>query len=383
MSRHVKLFTPGPGDVDEDVLSAMAQPVMRHYGPDWMEIHHEMLSLLRLFYRTGETIFIAPGPASALLDMAIGSLVPAGQKIIVGSNGFFGERLVDISRGYGAEVIPFTALTDQPLDPQKLRQLMRENPDAQVVAFVHHETSTTVMNPLKELAAAAREAGRVVVADTVSSMGGVEIACDDWGVDVCVTGPNKCFEAVPGVSFISVGQRAWELVDAYPSGSAHGWFLDLRTWRKYEQEWGSWHPSPVTLPSNCILAVLTSLRKIAARGLPAHFARYKRASQAVRAGLQNVGFEMFVEDDSASTIVTGVKARPEFEISELVKYLTEEHNMAIGGGLGSLAGKIFRVGHLGKAAEDEYLLDFLNAMEAFLKIRGLEPPPGAILAGLK
>ncbi|MHC1783859.1 MAG: alanine--glyoxylate aminotransferase family protein [Anaerolineaceae bacterium] len=380
MTRHVKLFTPGPGDVDEDVLSAMSQPVIRHYGPEWMEFYRELQSLLRLFYQTSETLFIVPGPASALMDMAVGSLVPAGQKIIVGSNGFFGDRILDIARGYNAEIIPFTSNADQPLNPERLRQLMRENPDAKVVAFVHHETSTTVLNPLKELAAAAREAGRIVVVDTVSSMGGVEIACDDWGIDVCVTGPNKCFEAVPGVGFISVSQRAWDLVDANPAGG-HGWFLDLRTWRKYDEMWGDWHPSPVTLPVNCVLAVLTSLRKISARGLPAHFDRYTQASRAVRTGLQNVGFEMFVDDEFASPVVTGVKARPEFEISELVKYLAEERSMAIGGGLGALAGKIFRVGHLGKAAERPYLLDFLFAVDEFLRLRGLEPPAGAILSG--
>lgn len=383
MTRHVKLFTPGPGDVDEDVLFGMAQPVIRHYGPEWMEIYHETLSLLRLFFQTKNNLFIVPGPASALLDMAIGSLVPTGQKVIIGSNGFFGERLNDIARGYGAEIVPFTSPLGQPLDANVLRQLIRENPTAQVVTLVHHETSTTVLNPLKQLAAVTLEAGKVLVVDTVSSLGGVEIDVDNWGIDVCVTGPNKCLEAVPGVGFISVSQRAWDLIDNQPTACGHGWYLDLRVWRKYEKEWGTWHPSPVTLPSNNILAVLTSMRKIAARGLPAHFARYVTASQIVRRSLQNLGFEMFVDENFAAPIVTGVKARPEFEVSDFMKWLEVERGIAIGGGLGALNGKIFRVGHLGKAAERPYLLDFLFAVEEFLRIKGIDVPVGASLLGLK
>ncbi len=382
MPQHQKLFTPGPGDVDEDVLAALSTPVLRHYGPGWMEIYNETLSLLRRFFQTQNDIFIVPGPASALMDMAIGSLVGTGEKVILGCNGFFGERLNEIGRGYGAEIVPFTAPLGQPLDPQALRRLLAENPEVQVVALVHHETSTTVLNPLRELAAVVREAGKVLVVDAVSSLAGVEICADEWGLDVCVTSPNKCLEAVPGIGFISVSPRAWELVDRQPA-QGHGWYLSLKTWRKYVQEWGAWHPSPVTLPVNNVLAVLTSLRKIAKSGPEAHIAKYARVSRMVRKGLENLGFEMFVPEAYASPIATAVKARPEFEIAELTKWLAEERNIAIGGGLGELSGKIFRVGHLGKAAEREYLLDFLVAMEEFLRYKGINVPVGASLVGLE
>ncbi len=209
MPKHTKLFTPGPGDVNEETLLALGAPVIRHYGPEWMEIYTETVSLLRQFFNTRNDLFIVPGPASALLDMAIGSLVETGQKVIIGSNGFFGERLNDIANGYGAEIVPFTAPLGKPLDPELLRRLLRENPEAEVVALVHHETGTTVLNPLRELAAVAREAGKVIVADTVSSLGGLDLRVDDWGIDVCVTAANKCLEAVPGIGFISISPRAW------------------------------------------------------------------------------------------------------------------------------------------------------------------------------
>lgn len=381
MVQHIKLFTPGPGDVDEEVLHAMAHPVLRHYGPEWMEIFNETLMLLRQIFKTKNDLFIVPGPASALLDMAIGSLVATGEKMIIGWNGFFGDRLNDIAAGYGITIVPFTAPLGKPLEPDLLRKLLRENPEAKVVALVHHETGTTVLNPLRELAGVAREAGKVIIVDTVASLGGVEVAVDDWGIDVCVTAANKCLEALPGIGFISVSPHAWELVDSH-SDVGHGWYLNLKTWRKYAQEWGVWHPAPVTLPVNNILAVKASMHKIMQRGLPAHFARYTHASQVVRSGLENLGFEMFVSEAYASPVVTGVKARPEFEVSEFSKWLVDRRGLAIGGGLGELAGKIFRVGHLGKAAEREYLVDFLFSVEEFLRDNGFKVAVGASLVGM-
>ncbi len=379
MPKHIKLFTPGPGDVDEEVLEMLSQPVMRHFGPQYMEIYNEVLSTLRLIFKTRNEMFLIPGPASALMDMAIGSLVGSGESIIACSNGFFGDRIFDIAQGYGIRSIPFRAPLGKPLDPEALSELLKQHPEADVVAMVHHETGTTVLNPLRELAAVVKAAGKVLVVDTVSSMGGVEMDVDGWGIDVCVTAANKCLESVPGIAFVSVSEQAWELANRQPL-EGHGWYLNLRTWRKYATEWGSWHPSPVTTPVHNVLAVRTSMRKIMARGLPAHFNRYARASQVVRSGLRGLGFEMYVPDAYAAPIVTGVKARPEFDIADLSKWLLEERSMAIGGAFGELSGKIFRIGHLGKAAEQAYLDDLLFAMHDYLDTKGIRNA-APVLAG--
>jgi alanine-glyoxylate transaminase/serine-glyoxylate transaminase/serine-pyruvate transaminase len=381
MIRHLKLFTPGPGDVDEDVLASLATPVIRHYGPEWLEIYHETQDLLRQVFKTKNEIYFVPGPASSLLDMAVGSLLSSGEKIIVGENGFFGERLAHIAQDYGLQVIFLKAPLGQPLNPEALQALLRQHPDAKVVALVHHETGTTVMNPLQQLATMAHQAGRAVVVDAVSSLGGADVRTDEWGIDICVTTPNKCLEAVPGIGFISVSPRAWQLVDSHAQTN-HGWYLNLKTWRKYATEWGAWHPTPVTLPSNIILAVRTSLLKIVEMGLEAHFEKYRWASNAVRQGLRNMGYDMFVKDEYASPIVTGVCRRPEFELNEMSRWLVEKHEIAVGGGLGELSDKMFRVGHLGKAATREYLIDFLFAMEEFLRYKGIPIPIGTGLSGL-
>jgi len=327
-------------------------------------------------------LFVVRVAGNVVNDMAIGSLLETGEKIIVGENGFFGNRLGLIARGYGLEVITLGAPAGKPLDPDDLRKLLDAHPDAKVLALVHHETGTTVMNPLRELALMTSETGRSVVVDAVSSLGGTDVRVDEWGIDVCVTTPNKCLEALPGIGFITVSPRAWKLVDSHAQTN-HGWFLNLKTWREYATEWGSWHPTPVTLPTNIILALRTSLQKIIHMGLEAHFEKYRLASRTVRHGLRNIGYEMFVDDSWASPIVTGVCKHQAFEVRELSNWLVEQRDIAIGGGLLELTGKIFRVGHLGKANTREYLVDFLFAMEEFLRYKGNPIPLGSSLSGLK
>jgi aspartate aminotransferase-like enzyme len=168
-------------------------------------------------------------------------------------------------------------------------------------------------------------------------------------------------------------------VDRHPHKN-HGWYLNLATWRQYAQEWGSWHPSPVTLPSSNVLAVRASMRRIVQGGLEAHFAKYQHASRTVRGELGKMGLEMFVPDEYASPIVTAVRVRPEFEVAELSQWLDQERQIAIGGAFGPLAGKIFRVGHLGKAAGQDYLEDFLSSMEEFLRMKDVPSPSSAVAA---
>ena len=381
LGKRFKLFIPGPCEVDEKVLGAMAQPTPKHYGPEWLEVHHEVLGLLKQVFQTQNDLFMMPGAGSAALDMALGSLLAPGDTVIVGNNGFFGERLGTIASACGLKVVPFTAPQGQPLDPVGLRQILAQEPKARAVAVVHHETSTTVLNPLRELAKVTHEAGLLIIVDGIASLGGVNLPVDEWNIDVCVTVANKCLECPPGLAFISVSPMAWEWVD-WNESQTHGWYLNLRTWREYAIKWADWHPFPTTMPTNNVLGLRVGLRLILDRGLETHFARYSRAAQAVRQGLAAVGFDMLVAEPFASPIATAVMTQPEFEVSELIEYLAQTHSIHVSGGIGLLRGKIFRVGHMGKAATPLYLMEFLFAVETFLRQKGLECPVGASLAGL-
>ena len=381
LRKRFKLFIPGPCEVDEEVLEAMGRPTPRHYGPEWLEVYHQVLDLLKQVFQTQNDLFIVPGSGTAALDMAFGSMLATGETVIVGDNGFFGERLRSIAAAYGLRAVPFTAPQAHPLDPDDLRRLLAQEPDARAVAVVHHETATTVLNPVEELAQVTHQAGLPIIVDAISSLGGVALPVDEWAIDTCVTVANKCLECPPGLGLVSVSPKAWEWVDRN-EGQPHGWYLNLRTWRKYAIEWGNWHPTPVTMPTNNILGLQASLRRILDGGLEAHLARYRGAARAVRQGLTALGFEMLVEEPFASPIATAVKARPEFRVDELIKYLAQTYGILISGGIGPLRGKIFRVGHMGKATTPPYLMEFLFAVETFLRQRGLACPVGASLAGL-
>ncbi len=376
-----KLFIPGPCEVDETVLAAMAQPTPRHYGPEWIEVHQELLGLLKQVFQTQNDLFMVPGAGSAVLEMGLNSLLAPGDTVIIGNNGFFGERLGDLATACGLRPVFITAPLGQPLNPADLRRTLAQEPEARAVAIVHHETSTTVLNPLQEMAQVTHAAGLPILVDGIASLGGVNLPVDEWGIDICVTVANKCLECPPGLAFITVSPQAWEQIDRNEN-PAPGWYLNLRTWRKYAIEWSDWHPTPVTMPTNNMLGLRVSLRRILAEGLKAHFDRYHQAAQAVRRGLEGVGFEMLVEEKFASPIATAIKARSEFEMGRLIDYLAQDKGILVSGGIGPLRGKIFRVGHMGKAATPPYLMEFLFAVETFLRQRGLACPVGASLAGL-
>jgi len=195
-------------------------------------------------------------------------------------------------------------------------------------------------------------------------LGGVPLPVDEWGIDVCGTVINKCLACPPGVAPISVSPRAWEQIERKGDRS-HGWYLNLETWRWYAANW-PWHPTPVTLPTNNIVALLTSLRQIMEDGLDAHYAHFAQAAHRVREGLRHLGFEMFAADDHASPLITAVRSLPGMDVSDFQKYLQREHQILISGGLDDLFGKIFRVGHIGKAASPAYVEAFLAGVEAYL-----------------
>ena len=362
--KHVRLMIPGPVDVEDDILAALAEPVLPHYGQIWLPIYQETLGRLKQVFGTQNDLFMIPGAGTTALEGAMSSLMRTGDKVLVPHNGFFGRRMGTVAQGWGLEVIPVEAPTGQPLDPQAIRRRLAAEPGVQAVVVVHLETSTGVLNPLQEIAAVTNELGVPIIVDAVSSLGGVPLPVDEWGIDVCVTVINKCLACPPGVAPISVGRRAWEQIER-KGDRGHGWYLNLETWRWYAANW-PWHPTPVTLPTNNIVALLASLRQIMTDGLEAHYARFAKAAHRVREGLKRMGFEMFAADEYASPLITAVHVLPGMDASDFQKYLLREHQILISGGLDDLFGKIFRVGHIGKAASPDYVKAFLAGVEAYL-----------------
>jgi alanine-glyoxylate transaminase/serine-glyoxylate transaminase/serine-pyruvate transaminase len=370
----VRLMIPGPVDAEEAVLESMSQRVIPHYGQQWLALYRETVDKLQQVFGTHDDIIMMAGPGTAGLEAALGSLMQTGEKVMITSNGFFGERLATVARSYGLEPVQVTAPLGQPLDPAAIRQRLSEEPDVQAVTVVHLETSTGVLNPLQEISAVTDEFDVPIIVDAVSSLGGVPLPVDDWKIDVCVTVVNKCLACPPGLAPMSVSQRAWDQIDRKP-GRAHGWYLNLRTWKDYSIHWGSWHPYPTTLPTNNILALLTSLGSILAEGLEAHYRRHSTAAEQVRTVLKAWGFEMFPDAAYTSPLITAMYGLPGMDIDGFRRYLMDEWRIMISGGLEELSGKIFRVGHIGKAASREYTECFLDAVEAYLRLQGQTVAP--------
>ncbi len=368
-----RLMIPGPVDAEDDVLSAMAGPTLPHYGKQWLEIYHEAVNCLKEIFGTRNDLLLMAGPGTAGLDAALGSLARTGEKVLVPTNGFFGRRLAAIARGYGLEVRTVEVPAGQALDPEAIRRCLAAESDLQALAVVHLETSTGVLNPLREIAAVANEFDVPIIADAVSSLGGVPLPVDEWHIDICVTVANKCLACPPGVAPVSVSQRAWDQMEGKGSRD-HGWYLNLQTWKEYAINWASWHPYPTTLPTNNIVALLVSLRRILDIGLEAYYQRHVQAAQTVRTRLNQWGFRLLTAEAHTSPLITAMYGLPGMDIADLQRYLVEEWQIMISGGLDEFSGRIFRVGHIGKAASEEYTQRFLTGLEAYLHLRGYKVP---------
>ncbi len=368
------LFIPGPAGSTPEVVKATGRPIVPHYGPKFVADYNRCIDLFKVVFQTGNDVFLIIGPGTASLDAALSSALPDGARVLAPTSGWFGDRLAEMCRAHRAEVDLVEFPRGRAIDPDEVRRRL-ESADQpyDAVAWVHHETSTGVLNPVEPVAAAAREHGALTIIDAVASVGGVDLPVDAWGVDLCVTVANKCLAAPPGISAISVSPRAWEVIDANPS--SRSWYLDLRTWRQYREDWTAWHPYPTTVASNVIAAINTSIEQLLEEGLDVRIRRTAEAAAAVRSGLRGMGFEMFVDDDVASPVTTSVHAHPDLPPADLVSYLVER-SIFISGGLADLTGKIFRIGHMGTAIDRGEVELLLGEIENALRHAGVAVPEG-------
>lgn len=359
------LLTPGPVSVSPEVLSALGQPVPAHYGDDWVAMHHRLTSSLADIFRTSGDVVLLFGPGSAAVETCLASVLAPGDEIVVAANGSFGDRLAEVARALGLVVHVVTADDLGAIEAHRVEEALVAHPAARAFAVVHHETSLGLLNPIRELCPVARRHGVLTIVDAVASVGGVPLEMDAWDVDLCAGAGNKCLGAPVGVAPIAVGPRAWEAVDDGRRKTA-GWYLNLATWRRYQDMWGAWHPSPTTMPTNVMLALEAALEQVAAVGLEAHQARMARAAVQVREGLRELGFALMVQDEHASPVTTAVWTLPDMDVRDYIDWLRLERGLRVGGGLERYAGRAFRVGHMGRAADPAVVDAYLRATAEYL-----------------
>ncbi len=376
--RRYRLRIPGPIDLEPEVLSFMSAPLIAHYGREWVEIYTETVTLLKRVWQTKEaSVFLMPGPGSVGMEAAIASLSGDTHKLLVLTNGFFGDRWVTVARAYSSRVLVLEGEWGRALDVEAVEQVLRREKDINVVVMVHGETSTGVLNPVRELGAVCDRYGAVLVCDMVATLGGTEIAFDDWRVGIGVSATQKGLECPPGFAPVAVSPHAWKLIER---SKGPGWFINLRTWNHFAREWADWHPHPVTIPTGLTQALRYSLQTILDEGLSQRWARHAEIAALVRNALRNLGFELFVSDDrEAMNTVTAAKGHPQLPAAALMRTLKEKHRILIGGGLERLAGQIFRIGHMGPTATREAMVPTLLAIEDALRSSGVAVEPGQSL----
>jgi len=360
----LKLMIPGPVQPEKAVLEAMGGPVQAHYGPDWTKTYNATLDLLRPVFGCGGDIFLMVGSGTAGIDACLGSAFSTGEKILVGTNGYFGDRLKWICDSYGLQVVPVEAEWGQPLQVEAFEEAFQHNPDAVGACLVHLETSTTVANPIQAVAEFTRRHSLLLFVDAVSSLGGLQVKMDEWGIDLCASATQKCLGAPPGLAPVAVSERAWQKIDQDPCKN-HGWYLNLRTWKHYAIDWGSWHPFPATMATNNVLALKVSLEALLAEGMQARLERYRTLALRLRAGLRRIGYQPYTPDELLAPVLTAAYGLDGVPTGKIVSYMANVHHIKISGGLGRLENKIIRIGHMSPAVTEADIDEVVEGLGEF------------------
>lgn len=356
LEKHYRLMIPGPSEIDTQTQLAMAQPTIVHYGDDWGRMNARVLNKLQQVFQTTNDMYIIPGSASAAMEASVSSIIEQDTEILVELSGMFGMRFAEIAKNCGAKVIPLKVEFGKAVDPQVVREMLKANPKIKAMTLVHNESSTGVMNPAAEIAAVCHEFDVMLVCDSVSSMGGVDIRTDEWALDYCITGAQKCLQSSPGLGILTLAPSAWKKIDERII-PIHGWYLNLSNIRDYCVKWSNWHGhGPVTAPTALYAGLEASLDMILAEGLQNRFARHILNKTAVRKSLLASGLKLFVDESVASNTVTTIIIPEGLQEKQVIEAMKKQYNTLITGTPGSLGTPVLRIGHMGLTADKNFLI---------------------------
>ncbi len=358
------LMIPGPIQPEEEVLQAMGMPVRAHYGPGFTQLYNATVDGLKQVFGTQGDVFVMVSSGSGGLDACLGSTFSSGEKILLGINGFFGERLKSIAESYNIEVIVVPGEWGRPFEPELFESILSKHPDASGVAVVHLETSTTIINPVEEIGRITRAHGKIFMVDAVSSLGGLPMKMDEWGIDLCASSSQKSLGAPPGLSPVAVSERAWDYIKRNPT-KGHGWYLNLLTWRQYAHDWADWHPFPITMATSNLVSLKVSLDSLLREGITQRVKRYEQLARLLRQGLRQNGYELYTPDELMCPVLTASYGINGVPTSRIVSYLADMHRIKIAGGLGELKDKIFRIGHMSPSVTEKEINLVVNALGQF------------------
>lgn len=363
------LMGPGPSDVPPSVLAAMGQPTVGHLDPVFLRLMDDVRDKLRSVFCTKNELTLAvSGTGSAGMETCFVNLIEPGDKVLVAINGVFGMRMKDVAERCGAVVRTIEAPWGRTFDQEQLIQSLKKmhasgefKPD--VVAIVHAETSTGAHQPVERLGQAIHEIGALFLLDCVTSLGGVPVEIDAWGVDAAYSGTQKCLSCPPGLSPVTFSKRAVDRLEKRTK-KVQSWYLDLAMVRQY---WGQERFYHHTAPINMLYALREALAVVLEEGLPNRFARHRKMHELLRAGLEELGIAYVSEEGRHLPMLNAVGIPQGVDDVATRRRLLEEYGIEIGGALGALKGKAWRIGLMGHTATQRNVTLLLGALKQILK----------------
>jgi alanine-glyoxylate transaminase/serine-glyoxylate transaminase/serine-pyruvate transaminase len=357
------LLGPGPSNPYPEAVLALGRPMLGHMDPEFLVIMDETMARLRAVFHTDHALtFPVSGTGSAGMETCFVNLVEAGDTVIIGANGVFGDRMCEVARRCGADVVRIEEEWGLPLDPERLLDAQRRHPQARLVAVVHAETSTGVENDIAPLAAL-RDTDSLLLVDTVTSLGGIPVEIDGWGVDAAYSGTQKCLGVPPGLSPVTFSPRAVERIQtrALPPQS---WYLDVSLIANYVE--GASRVYHHTAPVSMVMALHAGLGALLDEGLETVWARHRAVGTRLQDALPDLGFRLVVPDGHRLPELTTAWLPDDADDATLRKALLATYGIEVGGGLGKFAGQAWRIGLMGHAARDRSVTTLLGALRELL-----------------
>ena len=371
------LLGPGPSNVHPRVLQALATPLVGHLDPTFLNVMNDIQTLLRRVFSTTNQFTIAvSGTGSAGMEAAVVNVVEPGDAVIVGINGVFGTRLAVIVERCGGKVIRVEVPWGQVIEPDTIAAVLRQSSRVKAVALVHAETSTGAWQPLEPISALCRQDNALLIVDAVTSLGGIPVEVDRWSIDVCYSATQKCLSCPPGLAPLTLSERALSVVKNRRS-PCQSWYFDLSLIADYwtEHKRAYHHTAPISM----LYALREALRLVEEEGLPARFARHQLNSRALLAGLMALGLDPLPPPDRQLPTLICVTIPAHIDEAAVRSQLLETFGIEIGGGLGPLKRKVWRIGLMGESSTEANVLTLLNAMEEIGIRSGWVSTPGIAL----
>ncbi len=372
------LMGPGPSDVHPRILEALGRPTIGHLDPLFVGMMDECKSLLKYAFQTENSLTLPiSAPGSAGMEACFANLLERGDKAIVCVNGVFGTRMIENVVRCGAEAIRVDSPWGQPVDVNAVEQALKENPEAKVLAFVHAETSTGALSDAEALCKLAQQHNCLSIVDTVTSLAGVPLYIDKWGVDAVYSGTQKCLSCTPGISPVSFSDKAIAAIKSRQQ-AVQSWFLDMNLILGYWGEGGkrAYHH---TAPINALYGLHESLVMLQEEGLEAAWERHQKMHSALAAGLTVLGIEFVVDEAHRLPQLNSVYIPQGVDDAKTRAQLLSEYSLEIGAGLGDFAGKVWRIGLMGYSARAENVRLLLRALSKVMQDQGYQCDAAAAL----